>query len=104
MTHKRKSKYHPTKTIYIDADNTLIVNGVLNDTLVDWIKGRRRDCFEIVLWSARGRLYAESVAERFMVADLFDFVVSKPGYIVDDMGTSWNKYIKVISDKQITQT
>ena len=35
-------------------------------------------------------------AEQFGVADLFDDIVSKPGYVLDDLGWSWIKYTQVI--------
>jgi hypothetical protein len=52
--------------------------------------------YSLMLWSARGREYADAMAQRYGVAGLFDVILAKPGYIVDDLGWDWIKYTQVI--------
>ena len=92
-----KPDKHPrNKVIFIDVDGTLKLSIGLNQTLVDWCRTRKNEGFEIVLWSARGRVYAENYANQHERADLFSVIVSKPGYIVDDKGWGWIKYTNAI--------
>jgi hydroxymethylpyrimidine pyrophosphatase-like HAD family hydrolase len=89
-------KYPPSRTIAVDVDGTLLVNGRLNAKLVEFCRAQRARGFSLTLWSARGKAYAQAVVERFDVADLFDDIVGKPGYIVDDLGWTWIKYTQVV--------
>ena len=93
---KRKQKYLPARSIFVDIDNTLHLKGVLNERLVDWCRGRKNKGFKMVLWSSRGEEYAQAFAERHDLLSVFDLIIGKPGYIVDDMGWSWIKYTRVI--------
>lgn len=90
------SKYPPTKTIAVDVDGTLHIRGVVNDRVVEFCRAQKERGFVLVLWSARGKAYAQAVAEKFGVTELFDDIVSKPGYVLDDQGWSWIKYTHVI--------
>jgi hydroxymethylpyrimidine pyrophosphatase-like HAD family hydrolase len=90
------SKYAPTKSIGIDIDGTLLIGGELNKPLIEWAKTKRNKGFDVVLWSARGRKYAEKVADRHQISDVFTAIIGKPGYIVDDLGWQWIKYTKVV--------
>lgn len=88
---------HPfTKCVAIDVDNTLVINGELNTTVVDYAKERQAAGFEILLWSAGGRKHAEQMADKFGIRDLFSAIISKPGYIVDDMAWAWTRYTRVV--------
>lgn len=89
-------KYPTTRTICVDVDGTLICRGEINARLVEWCRQRKADGFVLMLWSARGQQYAASIAERHGVTDVFDHIISKPGYVVDDMGLGWTKYIKTV--------
>lgn len=89
-------KYPPTKTIAVDVDGTLHTKGVLNARVVEFCKTQKAAGFHLMLWSARGKEYAQSAAEQFEVAHLFDDIISKPGHILDDQGWSWIKYTRVI--------
>ena len=84
----------PPRVIFCDVDGTLIVSGMVNARLVDWLRLRHADGFELVLWSSRGREHAEKAASVAGCADLFRSIVSKPGYIVDDKGWTWIKYTR----------
>lgn len=89
-------KYPPQRVIAVDVDGTLHVGGMLNGAVVEFIKAKRLEGFRMMLWSARGIDHARRAAEQFGVADLFDDIVSKPGYVLDDLGWSWIKYTQVI--------
>ena len=83
------------RVIFVDVDGTLIVNGRLNKPLVDRLKRKYADGFALVLWSMRGREHAYTEAAKHGVADLFAFIISKPGEIIDDRGTTWLKGVKI---------
>jgi hydroxymethylpyrimidine pyrophosphatase-like HAD family hydrolase len=91
-----RQKYAPPKVIGIDVDGTLQKNGLPNTRLIEWCRERKSEGFALMLWSARGEAYARNYAERFDVLELFDLICSKPGYIVDDQGWGWIKYMRVI--------
>lgn len=79
-------KYPPTKSIAVDVDGTLHKNGVVNARVVEFCRMQKARGFVLTLWSARGKTYAQTAAERFGVTELFDYIVSKPGYVLDDQG------------------
>ena len=88
---------HPfTKCVAIDVDDTLVINERLNTAVVDYAKERQAAGFEILLWSAKGREHAERIADKFGIRNLFSAIISKPGYIVDDMAWSWTRYTRVV--------
>jgi predicted mannosyl-3-phosphoglycerate phosphatase (HAD superfamily) len=89
-------KLPPTPCIAVDVDGTLIVNGVPNTRLVEWCAAQRQRGLEMILWSARGRAHALHVAQHIGCQHLFDAVVSKPGYLVDDKGWTWIQYTHVV--------
>jgi hydroxymethylpyrimidine pyrophosphatase-like HAD family hydrolase len=91
-----QQKYPPSKVIAIDVDGTLIINGVVNDDLVAWCKARKNDGFCMILWSARGEKHAKNAAKTTKLEAVFNHILSKPSYIVDDKGWSWIKYTRVI--------
>ena len=92
----RKQKYPRQKLIAVDVDGTLFVRGALNVDLAEWCKQKKSEGFRLMLWSARGQKHAEEAAYRSNLEDVFDTVISKPGFVVDDMGWSWVKYTKII--------
>lgn len=94
-------KYPPSQTIFVDVDGTLHTRGVVNQRVVDFCKKQKEKGFTLCLWSARGKEYAQEAAEAFDVAWLFDDIVSKPGYILDDLGWSWIQYTRVIQSIEI---
>jgi hypothetical protein len=99
-----RQRYEPTRCIAVDVDGTLQINGRRNDVLIDWCRDRRLDGYSILLWSARGKEHARSVADAFACADVFDVILAKPGYIVDDLGWSWIKYTRVIDMGDLQNT
>ena len=89
-------KFKPQKVIAVDVDGTLQVKGSPNLRLISWCEERKKEGFFLMLWSARGEAHARKHAEAFGVVDLFDLILSKPGYIVDDQGWGWVRYTKVV--------
>lgn len=89
-------KHRRRNDIYVDVDGTLVKHGKLNDKLVKWCEMMKADGFRLYLWSARGEDYARETAQEFGVDGLFDLILSKPSYIVDDMLKGWTKYMGVI--------
>lgn len=89
-------KYPPTRTIAVDVDGTLHVDGVLNTRLVAYCEAQKANGYTLNLWSARGKAYAQAFAERFGITHLFDDIISKPGYVIDDQGWAWIKFTKII--------
>lgn len=91
--------YPPTRAVAVDIDGTLIDgNGHLNTGVVDWLRARKTVGFELILWSARGVNYARFVVFKCGLEGLFDAIISKPGYILDDGGWNWIKYTRVVRD------
>jgi len=84
------------KTIFVDIDGTLHRRGKANKKAIDFCQQKKAEGFDLVLWSARGREYATEFAQHFQLDELFSAIVSKPGYILDDVGWKWIKYTKVI--------
>lgn len=96
MARKFCPKFPPNRCIAIDVDGTLIRNGRLNRKLADWAKDKKEEGFDVILWTARGRAHAERVAVEHELTGHFTAIVGKPGYIVDDVGWSWIKYVAVV--------
>ena len=89
-------KYPPTKVIAIDVDDTLCIRGRCNAKLVAWCRAMSAKGYSLMLWSARGKDHATNVATTLGVADVFDVITGKPGYIVDDKGWAWTKFTRVL--------
>ena len=96
MIGSKNKKYPRVKCVCIDVDGTIIQNGRLNKKLAEWASRKRDSGFEVILWSAQGKEHAEKVAAKYGIEKTFSAIISKPGYIVDDLGWSWTKYTKVI--------
>lgn len=88
----------PSNLIAVDVDGTLYINGQVNQKLVDWLRKKKSEGFELMLWSARGKAHAQDAVNYFHLEGLFYVVISKPGYIVDDKGWSWIKWTKVVRE------
>ena len=80
-------------TLAVDVDGTLIRNdGTLNAAVVDHVEARRDEGFTLILWSARGQAHAQMQADQHGVAHLFDHILSKPGYVIDDHAWDWTRF------------
>ena len=76
--------------IFVDVD------GTLNARVIQYVRSMKANGYHTVLWSARGDDYALAAAERLECADAFDLIISKPGYLIDDQGWGWARYVAVI--------
>jgi hydroxymethylpyrimidine pyrophosphatase-like HAD family hydrolase len=90
------SKYPITRTLAVDVDGTLLRHGELYKPVLDRVIKARQDGARTMLWSARGADYAKKVANLLNVTEHFDDIVSKPGFIIDDLGWGWIKYTRVL--------
>lgn len=97
-----QAQYPVPKWIFVDVDGTLFEGNVLNEYLVKWCREKKSQGFYLVLWSCRGAEYARQAASIANVIEVFDFIISKPGYIVDDNGWRWINFTTVIS-KEISR-
>jgi|688.fasta_scaffold394350_2 hypothetical protein len=86
----------PPKWIYVDVDGTLSLGGLPNESLLEWLQAKKADGFRLVLWSARGQAHARAAAELFECSELFEAILAKPGYVVDDRAWSWIKWTRVV--------
>jgi len=96
ISNNQHNKHSPDKTIFVDVDGTLFVNGVFNENLGLWIRRKKIEGYSLTLWSARGEGYAIGAARLSGLFDVFDHIIGKPGYIVDDKGWSWCRYVQSI--------
>lgn len=93
---KVKRKLPPPRVIAVDVDGTLHIRGEPNTKAIEWLKARKAEGFTLMLWSMRGERHARLISEQMGCAALFDLVVSKPGFILDDEGWGWIKRTRVI--------
>lgn len=94
-------KYPIRNVIAVDVDGTLINGFSINDDLIKWLVLRKNDGHELILWSARGRDYAQNAARVTGTEHLFDAIISKPGKIVDDLGWGWIKWTQIIRPNRV---
>lgn len=80
----------------MDVDGTLHINGVANHRAIAWLNKRKAEGYTLMLWSMRGERHARVVAKQMECAELFDVIVSKPGYILDDEGWRWIQRTRVL--------
>ena len=89
-------KYRPPKVIAVDVDGTILINGVANERVILWCKRKKLEGYSLTLWSMRGELHARKTAELFGLVDLFDHIIAKPGFILDDKGWTWTRFCRVV--------
>ena len=92
----KRIKYPRPKVIYVDVDGTLLNGDVVNTELVTWLRHKSNLGFAIIVWSARGVSNANRAVRTAGITDIIDQTLCKPGYVVDDKGWSWTKYVKQI--------
>lgn len=89
-------KFPPPKVLAVDIDGTLVCDRRLNGEVVRLCQAYKEKEFRLMLWSARGLSYAQAMVARYRMENLFDDVVSKPGFILDDKGWEWTRYTAVV--------
>ena len=92
---KMRSAYPQCKAVYVDVDGTLC------ESVAEWARGKKAEGYTAVLWSSAGADHARAEADRIGCADVWDHILTKPGIIVDDRGTTWAGYASVIHPRQI---
>jgi FMN phosphatase YigB (HAD superfamily) len=90
------TQYPPPKVIAVDVDGTLHTHGSPNARVIAWCRRKKAEGYSMLLWSSRGQAHAEKAAELFGVADIFDHIISKPGFVLDDQGWNWIRFTRVI--------
>lgn len=95
--------YAKRPVIYVDVDGTIHTKGILNEQVIRYCAKMKSQGFRLVLWSARGAKYAREAAAHYEIMDLFENVLSKPGYTIDDQGWGWVKYTHVITLDEIVR-
>jgi hypothetical protein len=91
-----KPIFKKPRLIAVDVDGTLRIRSGLNMRLVEYLREKKAEGYRLMLWSMRGEKYARTYADTHGIAEMFDVVAGKPGYIIDDVGWSWIKYTAVI--------
>ena len=87
--------FAPPRCIAVDVDDTLIRHGQPNPSLVTLIRDRAAVGWDVIVWSMRGRAYAQAAATVCGIAELV-VCVSKPGVVVDDKGLDWLRFSQVV--------
>lgn len=88
--------YPKPDVVYIDVDGTLLVDDSVNHQLVSWARQRHNEGKQIIVWSARGADNARRAVELCGINDIVSHTLSKPGYVVDDLGHRFTQYMEVI--------
>ena len=84
------------KMLAVDVDGTLLKpNGEINAEVVRCIRQMRAQGFTVMLWSMQGVEYAKRAAS-LCDPSLFDHIIPKPGYILDDYGWRWIRYTRIV--------
>ena len=97
MIYPPNREFPRQRVIAVDFDGTLFrKEGCLNEGVAAWCRKKKSEGFQMILWSARGREICERAVVAFGLVGVFDHVLSKPGYILDDKGWSWIKYTHVV--------
>jgi hydroxymethylpyrimidine pyrophosphatase-like HAD family hydrolase len=87
-------KYPPARVIAVDVDGTLLFqNGKPNFRIVEFCKRKKSEGFTLFLWSSRGESHALEALKKCNLEGVFEHVLSKPGYIVDDKGWTWTRFV-----------
>ncbi|MEI8572210.1 hypothetical protein U737_09705 [Methylomonas sp. LW13] len=88
--------YQKPNVVYIDVDGTLLVDDRINHQLVAWARRQFADGKQIIVWSARGADNAKRAVELCGIGDIVSHALSKPGYVVDDLGIGFTRFMDII--------
>jgi len=72
----------------------ILKNRKVNQGLVARLTEKKGLGFEIIIWSFRGENHAREAAIKAGCENLFSLTISKPGYIVDNKGWNWTRFVK----------
>lgn len=93
--------YPRPNVVYVDVDGTLLINGRVNYPVVNWVREKHLEGNQIVVWSARGVGAAIMAVDMCEIRDIVSHTLSKPGYVVDDLGKKFTKYMSIIHVNEI---
>lgn len=101
-TRKQSYTDYPVpNVVYVDVDGTLLVDDQMNQPLIEWIWQRHYEGKQIIVWSARGAEAARLAVDQCEIGDIVSHTLSKPGFIVDDLGHRFTEYMKIIHVNEI---
>ena len=89
------SRLAQPRCLAVDVDHTLLVNGQPHPAVVNLLRERVGDGWELLIWSMRGREHAERAA-RLAGLDGVAICASKPGCVVDDQGLDWLRQVELV--------
>lgn len=87
-------RFAPPRVLAVDVDGTLIDGGRAHPSIVELVQRQAAAGWDVLIWSMRGRRYAEQAAAFAGLAELVT-CVGKPGVIVDDQGLDWLRDVRV---------
>lgn len=104
---KRRIKRMPVRSVFVDCDDTLIMwssnkyyksNEAIelhfmdykvkvspNDSNIAKVKEFYKKGYEIIVWSATGKEWAQLVVNTLKLVDHVDYCLSKPDFYIDDL-------------------
>ena len=85
----------PPRVVAVDVDGTLVIGGAVNRALVRRVRAMSEAGYDVIVWSMRGRIYAERAAHATGLSDVAT-CVGKPGVIIDDKGLEWLRESHVV--------
>lgn len=93
--------YPKPDVVYIDVDGTLLTDNRVNHQLVAWARQQHHQGKQIIVWSARGADNARRAVELCDMGSIVSHALSKPGYVVDDLGHRFTQYMEIIQVNDI---
>ncbi len=96
--------YQKPDVVYIDVDGTLLIDDQVNHVLVTWARHEYNKGKQIIVWSARGEANARLAVDVCGMCDIVSHTLSKPGYVVDDLGSGFTQYMDIIHVNDIGPT
>ncbi len=93
--------YPKPDVVYIDVDGTLLTDNRVNHQLVAWARQQYNQGKQIIVWSARGADNARRAVELCDMGSIVSHALSKPGYVVDDLGHRFTQYMEIIQVNDI---
>lgn len=85
----------PPRCLAVDVDDTLLHHNIPNPAIVAMIRAYADQGWDVIVWSLRGRAYAQAAADLAGIAELA-VCVGKPGVVVDDKGLDWLQFSRVV--------
>ena len=97
----RRERFAPRLQAAVDVDGTLIQAGGVAPAVVEWIRERAGEGFQVIVWSARGEQVAREAVDRAGIGELVAYAIAKPGVILDDQGWGWVRFTRAIDPAEL---